>query len=613
MGETTQKQSTVDWNKVISDLIMRHEQAILSKATEKLTSTGRKMLVDSGRAFTDYLKRALEKYSKVKTLLYRNDPRYLYEFYEFNDVEKLNHEKISCDHIKTLLDCSQYSIILGDGGSGKSMLMRHFFINAVQESESIPVFVELRYIDADISLFDYIYKNISQLGFRQDSETFRYALERGKFIIILDGYDEVNLQARDTFFRRLEQFCDNYYKNSVIVSTRKNENFISWQRFTVYNIRPLNKTHALSMIEKLDYDPDIKTKFYQQLCDGLFASHTSFASNPLLLCIMLLTFDQYANIPEKLHIFYSYAFDTLYSMHDATKGGYKREMRCALSCDIFRMIFANFSFRTYIEGKYQFSKEEILKLLEQSGDKVKNFEKEAYFDDLLVAVCLICEEGLEYRYTHRSFQEYFAAVYLSTFDDARQKIACRAVLKACSGNISADKVFEMLHDMGEDRFEKNYIIPVLREIEATCPSLSDPVQRYFYGIIDCCRIFGSVKSLLEDSTSYDLAFPMSQEEGDGIGILAVKCKNREHGNFVFSLNRYFKFEPRTGRQRLNIKYWEITYTANEIWNEPRLQDYFVRYLQLGHNIKFASTLLHSLEEKQKQEDKNLQEILNSLL
>ena len=67
--------------------------------------------------------------------------------------------------------------------------------------------------------------------------------------------------------------------------------------------------------------------------------HESFASNPLLLNIMLLTYDNYADIPEKLHLFYSNAFETLYIKHDATKGGYKREFKTKLSSDDFKRVF----------------------------------------------------------------------------------------------------------------------------------------------------------------------------------------------------------------------------------------------------------------------------------
>jgi len=79
----------------------------------------------------------------------------------------------------------------------------------------------------------------------------------------------------------------------------------------------------LSLIRKLDYNQDIKQKFLTEVENKLFEKYETFASNPLLLTIMLMTFDQYAEIPEKIHLFYQECFQALYSRHDASKGDIK--------------------------------------------------------------------------------------------------------------------------------------------------------------------------------------------------------------------------------------------------------------------------------------------------
>ena len=67
----------------------------------------------------------------------------------------------------------------------------------------------------------------------------------------------------------------------------------------------------------------IKEIFQQKFIDNvkkhLYDKHKSFLSNPLLTTMMLLTFDQFAEIPEKMFLFYEQAFDTLFLKHDATK------------------------------------------------------------------------------------------------------------------------------------------------------------------------------------------------------------------------------------------------------------------------------------------------------
>ena len=70
----------------------------------------------------------------------------------------------------------------------------------------------------------------------------------------------------------------------------------------------LTKEQALNLIKKIDYSEPAKSTFYQELDNNLYDKYKSFASNPLLLTIMLLTFSNHASIPAKLNDFYEAAF-----------------------------------------------------------------------------------------------------------------------------------------------------------------------------------------------------------------------------------------------------------------------------------------------------------------
>ena len=104
---------------------------------------------------------------------------------------------------------------------------------------------------------------------------------------------------------------------------------------------------------------------------------------------MLLTFDNYAEIPEKLHLFYANAFDTLYSKHDATKSGYRRELRCPLSYDSFKKVFAYFCFSTYYQGKIELSCDDLFSILKKIGSTVTPFNPEDYAFDLTNSICVL--------------------------------------------------------------------------------------------------------------------------------------------------------------------------------------------------------------------------------
>lgn len=177
----------------------------------------------------------------------------------------------------------------------------------------------------------------------------------------------------------------------------------------------------MDLIGKLEFDKDIKERFINALDENLYERHKSFASNPLLLNIMLLTYDNYAEIPEKLHLFYANAFETLYSKHDATKAGYRRELKSELSYDSFKKIFSYFCFITYAQAKTEFSYDELVAFLKKVSINKLTFNIECYIFDLVNSLCVLYKEGLHYKFAHRSFQEYFTALFLKELPDKLMK------------------------------------------------------------------------------------------------------------------------------------------------------------------------------------------------
>ena len=83
--------------------------------------------------------------------------------------------------------------------------------------------------------------------------------------------------------------------------------------------------------------------------------------------------------------------------------------------------------------------------------------------DLLSSVCLLVEDGLEVAFAHRSFQEYFVALYISTeAPEIQSKLIARY-----SKNIRSDKVISLLHEINPDLVERSLILPELEKLFST--------------------------------------------------------------------------------------------------------------------------------------------------
>ncbi|QNO17344.1 NACHT domain-containing protein [Caproicibacterium amylolyticum] len=464
----------IDGNKiaaeVITNLVSTTAKAIYSKVLKKVKSKINKSEVDIGYAFEKYIKYSENKYRMVKTLLYRHESRDLYSFYECLGV-RTSKKRIDTSNIQKVLELGHELIITGTGGMGKSVMMRHFFINSIKNSKFIPILVELRglndYKKKDIDIIDYIYEILEKLHFQLEKEYFIYGMECGCFLILLDGYDEVKNNLSPKITSEIQNMCDQYPQNYYIISSRPLQEFTGWHNFEELRCQNLDKRQAIELIQKLDYEPEVKKKFCKELNSDLFDKYKTFASNPLLLTIMLMTFETRASIPDKLNDFYDQAFVVLFHEHDATKGSYQREILSKLSYEDFKMVFSYFCFKSFFMGKYEFNKSQVLDIIEMC--KVKkiinnNFKSEDFLNDLTNAVCMLVKEGLNYKFAHRSFQEYFAAVYTAQLNDCDQKIFLENWMKQKNYRLTSNYL-DMLLDLEPQHFVKNIIFPGLQEIK----------------------------------------------------------------------------------------------------------------------------------------------------
>ncbi|MCL2360896.1 MAG: hypothetical protein FWC73_03660 [Defluviitaleaceae bacterium] len=486
-----------------------------SDAITKITKNAlAKIKVNLDTAFTSYLDKSYTKYSTIKTLLYKDEFRKLHDFFVVPNLRKGNKKKesiISAQNSRSVRNFfqSNFAIVQGTGGAGKSMLMKHLFLSELETRDFIPVFFELKDInkqDGDYNLIDAIFEGMNILVESTSKAAVKYALERGMFMILLDGLDEIDGNKSKDFTEKLNDFCDKYSLNTVIMSSRPIDDFISFEKFAVLETMPLNKTQAISLIEKLEYQDDSKQKFITALDGELFERHEEFASNPLLLTMMFLTYDEFAEIPETPHLFYERAFETLFIKHDRTKEGYVRKIESGLRSDLFKKVFSTFCCMTYYNNALSFSEGELISILSKVKEEVAKdgitFDIEKYIRDLTNVVCMLYKEGYTYSFTHRSFQEYFTAVYLKDQTDDIMEKRSLAIIKKSVYKATQDETFPMLCGMVKKKFEKNILLPLLNEIENDFIG-NDLYDFYFKKMIPSIRfIKGTVFPLTPNTPDY---------------------------------------------------------------------------------------------------------------
>ncbi len=586
----------------VTKIYEKYADPLVSKLKDIAKDEWEKFKIDTDIAFTRYLKNSYEKYSKIKTILYRTEPKYIYNFFEYPNLIKKRNEVINSKDVNDLLEISHYLIVQGTGGIGKSTFMKHLFIDELSKKDLIPIFIELKDlndINSEYEITDFIHKKLYNLGCNFDKKYIEYALQSGCFLFLLDGYDEILAEKKNKFFNKITDFTDRYTNNYYIISSRPYSEFVEFQKFSVLSICPFEKKQAISLINKLDYDQNIKQSFIKALDNKLYEKHTSFASNPLLLNIMLLTYDNYAEIPEKLHLFYSNAFETLYSKHDATKGGYKRELKSKLSFDAFNKVFSYFCFITYYQGKVEFSYDELSFVLKKV--KVNNiiFDPLHIIYDLINSVCVLYKDGLNYKFTHRSFQEYFVAVFLKELSDDNMNKLGVELVKKDPHRAAHDSTINMLYDMCGERVEQNIILPILTEIESNCSE-----NKYDFYYKECNISF--VYDVFDNEDDIRLAIRANDEET----LLDFIRKFSWHYKSTISSSELCESEDVLFKYLKENKNYYITQDIDA--NEFRIGDPVYEMLKstwIGHRIQIISNLSDTLKQKKKESSLDLDELL----
>lgn len=439
----------------------------------KLNEQYGKTLVLTGSIYERYLDNAYQRYNQVKTLVTGIAPRPIIgsnSIYISVGVE-YKAKEFSTDTVEKLLSISRNLLICGTGGAGKSMLMRYLFLNTVNRGEHIPVFLELRRINEKLTtenaFMDLIYKCMQDFDTELPHEQFEYSLRLGKYIFFLDGFDEIKSVFAENAAEAIQKFAAKYPENAYIMTSRPDRNFSSLETFTQLKTKGLTKIQAVIMSGKF-WEKDEKTiDFCRQLELSLYDQHKDFAQNPLLLSMMFLTFMHNGNIPDHRVDFYEKCYNALYNMHDnRNKGTYKREFECAnINEHEFKLLFARFCYRTYIENDYEFSEKEIIRIIDLCIQKLKiaGITAQSYLNDLCKVVCLIVREGDTYYFSHRSLQAYFAAVYVTGLPDDHQEIFYTKIFAKSPWELQYD-AFIMAYQLSSERFIHNALEKPLREL-----------------------------------------------------------------------------------------------------------------------------------------------------
>lgn len=372
-------------------------------------------------AFSKYTEQTYTKHSYFVSIALPNQQNLLKDFYIPLTLVSPSEEGEKAFRVdsypKMLVNEKKDLLIVDSAGMGKSTLLKYMFLRAVDEGQGIPVFIELRKLTKAMGLVDHICNELKGLTGEVNTELVIRLLESGDFIIFLDGYDEIPDDDRSAVTTKIIDFKRRANGNKFVVSSRELPELTSFSDFFRFTIRPLAFKEATVLISKYGKGNTRSDALIRRLKDPENKETHEFLGNPLLVSLLFKAYDYKPTIPLKKHIFYRQVYEALFENHDLSKedGGFQRKKKTGLSVYDFELVVRALGFRSLQTSKIEYTKDELLGLAGEAKVNVPTiqFDPQSLLKDLSTTVPLFTVDGTMWRWSHKSLQEYFAALYVS--------------------------------------------------------------------------------------------------------------------------------------------------------------------------------------------------------
>lgn len=399
----------------------------LEVAVEKLSETALSGLVSAFRKKSSaykarQLSNYVEKITTVRILTKPNENIHLDEVFVLPAGVQNGKKLGRLDSVRALPDGNV--VIEAVGGHGKSFLMRYLCANLMADGECLPIFAELRRLPLGQSLREFLMGMLPALGVSASKNAFESLAAAGKLVLFLDGFDEVAASRREKILNDIEQLADEYVDMRILVSARPGTGISYSSRFSTIKLMPLDNGQRKELIGKLCDGAASKS-----LMDSVAKNAQVFhlLETPLLITLMVVVFRTEGVVPNRVIDYYGQLFLAMMRKHDAiTKPEFMRERKSNLGDYELTRVFNGVSYHSLNGSGVNFSELKFDEYVKKSVAQlcIKNASAPDVASDIVSVSCLIIKDGVdEYRFCHKSVQEFYAANFIAVVRPERDAVA----------------------------------------------------------------------------------------------------------------------------------------------------------------------------------------------
>ncbi|HBX7186476.1 TPA: NACHT domain-containing protein, partial [Klebsiella pneumoniae] len=221
--------------------------------------------------------------------------------------------------------------IIGIAGQGKSTILRKIFVEQLFNGNKIPFFIELRKV-SDEGIRKSLQNILVNLSLKPSDIEVEELLASNKIILMLDGFDEINSERKNTILHEIVRL-NLTYNLQIITTTRPGTAICSEPSIVNFKVQLLVEDDILSIIEKLNSNNDsIDIEQLPKIKETIRNNKNlvSVMTSPILVTLFHVCYPYMDIIPNNTVEFYSNLFMTLYLRHDKVKN-FDREKSSSLS------------------------------------------------------------------------------------------------------------------------------------------------------------------------------------------------------------------------------------------------------------------------------------------
>jgi predicted NACHT family NTPase len=254
-------------------------------------------------------------------------------------------------------------MVLGKPGSGKTTFLKHLAIQCDRgnfQAHRVPIFITLKQFaetEGKPSLLEYITQMFSDCDVSADQIAVLF--KHGRTLVLLDGLDEVKDEDNNRVIKQVRDFSDKFRTNHFVMTCRIAAKDYTFDKFTEVEVADFDDKQIATFARKWFQakEPAKAEEFIQQLREN--NRIRELATNPLLLTLLCLVFEESAKFPGLRSELYEEGVDILLRRWDETRNIEREQVYKNLSLQHKKDLLSQIALTTFQQGDYFFKQKQL--------------------------------------------------------------------------------------------------------------------------------------------------------------------------------------------------------------------------------------------------------------